>query len=125
LVAKFKISQFSVPVIIGVYPQERQQPQDVLIDLEFSFDNKLAALHDDLSQTIDYASLCQQLSQALQQTRFKLIEALVEFIADFCLENFAIETIKVSLTKKPFDMPQVAGGVTIEIKKSVLVSSEI
>ncbi len=112
---KLFIRQLCVPTDIGVYPQEQQQAQQIVLDLEISTDVAKAAKDDSIDDALDYARLRQGLIVAVQQTRFKLIESLAEYLAAYVLENFPIDSLRLSVTKTPKDMPDTAAvGVIIE-----------
>lgn len=104
---KIKISGLRIATMVGVKPQERDQPQDIWLDLEFSTTFSKAAQSDKLVDTVDYQIVCEKLTHFVKQSRSQLIEALAENIADFLLYTFSFSWMKLTLTKQPFDMPEV------------------
>lgn len=114
---KISINGLRISTIIGIEPEERRAPQDIWVDLEFivAFDH--AVSRDQITDTIDYHTVCDRIAEFVQASNFRLIETLVERIADFLLQQFSFSWVKLKLTKKPFDMPDV-NSVSIVIERN-------
>lgn len=110
------IHELQVPVVIGVFPEERTQTQTLLLDLETSFDISDAANSDELSKTIDYSVLCQSILEFVSTTQFQLIETLAEKIAQHLKDQFNLSQVRLKLTKRPIDMQDV-DCVGVEIQR--------
>jgi 7,8-dihydroneopterin aldolase/epimerase/oxygenase len=113
---KLFIHQLAVPAMIGVFPNERQAPQTLLMDLEISVNIAAAAAQDDLTRTVDYAAICHAIVQYVEQTAFQLIETLADRLAFFLKQQFQLHSLRLRVTKKPFDLPEVA-HVSIEVER--------
>ncbi len=112
---KIFISKLSVPVLIGVLPEERKAPQALLFDLELEADVHEAAASDDLKSTIDYAAVCYGIINYVKETEFELIETLAENLANHLQKTFNVSHLRLTLTKTPFDIPDAEGvGVIVE-----------
>jgi len=114
--AKVFIRQLSVPAIIGVFPEERTASQTILIDVELETDIQQAAQSDDLQYTIDYAAVRRCIIDYIGTVAFELLETLAAKLADHLKQNFKPSRLCLTITKKPFDIPDVQGvGVIIEL----------
>jgi len=115
LADKIFIKQLVVPALIGKLPEERKTLQKLLIDLEMSVDARAAAKEDDLSKTVDYARVRRLVINYIAQTAYHLLETLADHLACYLHEQFDFDAIRLCITKRPFDMPDVMGvGVIIE-----------
>ncbi|MCB1828392.1 MAG: dihydroneopterin aldolase, partial [Coxiellaceae bacterium] len=82
------IKQLIVPTLIGVFPEERKAPQNLLIDLEMSTDVRPAAEDDDLTKTIDYAAVRESIMQFAADSSFELVETFAERLAQHLNQHF-------------------------------------
>lgn len=102
--------------LIGVYEWERQQRQTVLLDLDIALPDQ-ATQQDNITQTIHYGDVCQQLRQQLATRDFLLLESLAQYVADFILTDFGAKWVRVRITKLGI-LPNVQNvGVEIERTK--------
>ncbi|MBU0716582.1 MAG: dihydroneopterin aldolase [Verrucomicrobia bacterium] len=106
------IRQLKMSAVIGVYPRERKAPQAVIVDLVLHTDLQEAGRSDQLTDTIDYAALVARVRKAVAKSRFKLLEALAEHIADLCLRAERIAAVDVTVAK-PGALPGIGVAVTI------------
>ena len=106
------IRQLKLSAVIGVYPRERKAPQAVIADLVLHTDLQESGRSDQLSATIDYASLVARVRKAVAQSRFQLIEALAEHIAGLCLREVRIAAVDVTVAK-PGALPGISVAVTV------------
>ena len=93
------LEQLKVNTIIGVFEWEKRMPQDVMIDLEMEFDTSKAALSDDIADTLNYKDVAKCVLDFSTTNTFALIETLAEKLASLLLEKYALEQIKVSISK--------------------------
>ena len=106
------IRQLKLNVVIGVYPREREAPQPVIVDLALHTDLQVAGRSDQLTDTIDYAALVARVRKAVAKSRFQLLEALAEHIADLCLREPRISAVDVTVAK-PDALPGIGVAVTM------------
>ncbi len=110
---KIFIQQLKVNTIIGVMPYERVIKQTVFLDLELFYDFSEAAKADELSKTINYAKLCEQVAQFCAQSSFELVETLADNLGNFILQNFPAQQINLTV-HKPFAVKNTSSvGVSI------------
>jgi FolB domain-containing protein len=110
------IRDLAIRCIVGVDEQERQAEQEILVHLTIHADLRRAGRTDALEDTVDYRALKQRILQLAQASRFRLIEALAERIADECLTDRRIERIEVAV-EKPGAL-RFARTVGVEIARS-------
>jgi len=63
--------------IIGILPEERQNTQDIYMDLEIRTDFLLASNSELVSNTIEYAELSKRVITFVSENEFYLMETLV------------------------------------------------
>ena len=107
------LRDIQLQAIVGVYDWERLQPQSLLLDLDLTLPNKQAGLTDDLANAVNYADLVERLRAFAEKTERRLIEALAEDLAEFLLQEYAVEKVRLRLIKQGI-LPKV-GEVGIEI----------
>ncbi len=99
--------------IIGVEAAERMAPQAVEIDLSLEFNLSVAGTSDSIKDTVDYKSLTDEVVVAVETSRYLLIEAVTQRIAEVCLEHALVDAVEVEL-RKPGALPRADwAGVTI------------
>lgn len=85
--------------IIGIHEEERRERQDVVVNLTLWVDLALACRTDRIADTVDYKTLKKDILALGEQSRFKLIEALAQRIADLCLKDKRIRQVRVCVDK--------------------------
>jgi 7,8-dihydroneopterin aldolase/epimerase/oxygenase len=115
------IEGLSCKTTIGVHDWEKIQPQTVVIDLKLELPFTVEAFEQDqLSGTVDYAAIVDDLKRWLLFHRCELLEYLAEKIAKRVLERYPILAAGVGLTK-PGILPGV-DRVTVYINRRRLDS---
>lgn len=102
----------------GVNPEEKQYGQTFLIDAELTTDFSAAVQGDDLSQTVNYASIAKTIRRTLTEQRFDLIEKAVDETARalFC-EYPAIRRLRLRLKKPDAPMKADCAWAAVEIER--------
>jgi len=93
------IRDLALRCIIGIFPEERKQPQDVLINLCLEADLRAAGRSDALEDTVDYKRLKKAVIALVEQSGFQLIETLAERIAEICLGDEKVRRVTVTVDK--------------------------
>jgi FolB domain-containing protein len=112
---KILIKDLLARCIIGVNEDERREKQDVVINIAISADLSLPASTDDFADAIDYRSIKKRVVNAVENSRFYLVEALADRIARICLENPRVESVQVTV-EKPSAL-RFARSVGVEITR--------
>lgn len=96
---KIFLQGLEVECIIGIFDWERNTPQKVLLDLEFSADIRKAAQRDQIEATIDYKTIAKRMIDFVSKSRYHLIETLAESIATLLLKEFKLPYLKLRISK--------------------------
>jgi len=112
---KLYIRGISLRCIIGVNPDERQKKQDVLIHVCLHTSTRKPGRSDNFKEAVDYGTVAQQIVTLVKNSRYHLIEALAEAIAEVCLQDRQISRVNVRV-EKPGALRQ-AGTVGVEISR--------
>jgi FolB domain-containing protein len=89
---------------VGVPDEERAQPQRLLLDIQLYLDFRPAAASDDLTKTINYFAVTQQLLKFGEGRDWKLIEKLAEDIGATLISTYRPTRVRVEVKK--FIIPQ-------------------
>jgi FolB domain-containing protein len=112
---KIIIRDLSARCIVGVADWERTTRQSVMLNITLECDLARAGQSDRLHDTIDYKSLKDEVLRVVEQSQFRLIEALAENVATLCLRDVRIQAATVSV-----DKPGALSGarsVAVEIRR--------
>ena len=109
------ISDLSVRCIIGVNEDERREKQDVLINLAISADLSKAGKSDCFEDTVDYRAIKKEIVKMVEDSKYHLVEALAEAIADLCLRYPGVLDVTVR-AEKPMAL-RFARSVGVEITR--------
>ena len=96
---KIIIRDFLVRGIIGISQQERENPQDILINLEILTNLEQAGLTDNISDCVDYSVIAEKIRVCAETARRFTVEALAEDIAQICLEDSRISQVSIRIEK--------------------------
>ncbi len=101
----------------GVYEEEQQNPQPFEVDVELALNLQPAGLSDDLERTIDYSRVFDTCRQIVESTRFNLIEALAEAIAQEILAGFPADEVTIRIRKPRAQMGGTLHAAGVEIRR--------
>jgi dihydroneopterin aldolase/D-erythro-7,8-dihydroneopterin triphosphate epimerase len=96
---KIYIRDLALRCIIGVYPEERREKQDVIINIVLECDQSAAAKSDRIDNAVDYKGIKKEVIQLVENSEFNLIETLADRIAQACLRNPKVEQASVTVDK--------------------------
>ncbi len=100
------ITKLSIQCIIGCYPEERQQPQPLFIDVQMHI--RLEKCGDDVQSTVDYALVARLIQDVAVQGAFFLLETLARHIGEAICRTFpAVQNVWIRI-EKPQALPQAA-----------------
>lgn len=94
-----KIKNLRLRTIIGLYDWERQQPQEVIVNVRMEFDGSRVAQSDRIEDTIDYKALKQRLLKEGEASQFFLIERLAGRLLEIVMENPLVQEASVEVDK--------------------------
>ncbi len=110
------IKDLKIRAILGILDQEREIPQDVLVNVTVFTDPRPVNAPDDISVCVDYASLANEIRALVEGARRFTVEALAEDIAQVCLGRPQVRKAIVRV-EKPEAVPE-AGSVGVEIERN-------
>nr|WP_329383670.1 dihydroneopterin aldolase [Streptomyces sp. NBC_01716] len=102
----------------GVFPREREEGQTFIVDLVLSLDARPAAAGDDLTRTVHYGVVAEEVVAVVRGEPVDLIETLAERIAEQCLKHDAVDEVEVTLHKPDAPITVPFDDVTITITRS-------
>lgn len=102
----------------GVMTEETSLGQKFFIDLELGIDLKPAGLSDDLNKSVSYAEVYALIKKIVEETRYKLIEALGEKIIMEVFNNFPMVcSAKIRVKKPEAPVPGIFNYFAIELER--------
>jgi FolB domain-containing protein len=96
---EIRIEELELMARVGVSEEERAEPQRLTVSLILQPGKAFAELDDDLGQTVDYATVCQELKRFVSKRQDKLIETLVHEMAEHLLASFEITCLELEVRK--------------------------
>jgi FolB domain-containing protein len=101
--------------ILGVNDWEREQPQDILINLTLFADLRRAGASDDIADTVNYRTVTKGILAMVEASTRYTVEALAEDIARLCLAVPGVTRVLVRV-EKPGAL-RFARSVGVEIER--------
>ena len=101
---EIRIEALELLARVGVPEAERVEPQRLVVSLTLQPTIPFTELGDDLSRTVDYAAVCDELRRFAAERRVKLIETLAHEMAEHLLCSFAL--VRVELELRKFILPE-------------------
>lgn len=85
--------------VIGISEREREQPQDILVNIEISTDISAAGKSDNVEDSVNYRTIAKKVLAHTESIKRYTVEALAEDIAQLCLEDKKVQSVKVRVEK--------------------------
>lgn len=104
----------------GVTPEERAKPQPLAIDLELQCELGPAGLSDNLSHTVDYASVATRVVQVASGLEACLLEALAERLLTMLFDEFPVEHVALWVRKLHPPITSITSSVGITVNRTRL-----
>ena len=111
---QIEISDLHLRAIIGINPEERENRQDILINITLDTDTRPAALSDDIADAANYRTITKSVITLVEISQFFLVETLAAEIAQVCLEDHRVQRVRVRVQKPSALRFAASVGVTIE-----------
>ncbi|HSK51879.1 MAG TPA: dihydroneopterin aldolase [Clostridia bacterium] len=99
----------------GYYEHEQVTPQPFEVDVELRLNLQPAGIDDELTRSVDYGAVYRVVSQVVESTSFRLLEALAEAISHEILARFDVLEVGIRVRKPAVDLggPLDFAGVEI------------
>ena len=102
----------------GVLPAERRVGQEFVIDVSLEVDVSAAAATDDLTRTVDYASLSDRLAAVVAGEPVDLIETLAQRLAEECLADDRVAAVDVAVHKPSAPVKVTVDDIVVRIRRT-------
>ena len=100
--------------ILGINDWEREQPQEIVIDVVLFTDVSRAGMTDEIADCVNYATLVDMITAHVESARRFTVEALATDIARIGLEQRRVERVLVRVQKPGAIRSCRSVGVEIE-----------
>ena len=108
------LRDLEVDATIGIFEWEKRIKQKVRIDLEMATNIATAAASDSIDDALDYKAISKRIIQFVEDSRYELIETLIEKVAEILLLEFSIPWVRVTISKPGAVRGSRNVGITIE-----------
>lgn len=104
--------------IVGINPDERIKPQDIVVNINLSVDTYRAAETDSIDDAVNYREITKAVLAHVEEGRPMLVERLAAEIAGICLDmDDRVEEAEVSVEKPGALRFARSVGVTIRRRR--------
>ncbi|MCW2487258.1 bifunctional dihydroneopterin aldolase/7,8-dihydroneopterin epimerase [Candidatus Symbiopectobacterium sp. NZEC127] len=108
------IEELTVIATIGVYDWEQTISQKLVLDIEMGWDNRKAAVSDDVNDCLSYADVSDAVIAHVSSQPFALVERVAEEVAQLLMQRFAIPWLRIKVSKPGAVAQARQVGVVIE-----------
>jgi dihydroneopterin aldolase len=109
---------------IGVYAHEHTSPQRIRLNIDLAVEDdgarpasRPAVGRDDLARVVDYETVVNAVRAVVLSGHVQLVETLAERIAEVCLGDSRIESVRVRVEKLDVFADLASVGVEIERRR--------
>jgi FolB domain-containing protein len=102
--------------VIGINNWERNNPQDILINLVLFADLQKAGQTDNLDNSVNYRTVSKKVQAHAETANRLTVEALAEDIARICLQEPGVMKVQVTVEKP--GAVRFSKSVGVEIERS-------
>lgn len=111
------ITNLRVNCIIGANPHERVEEQPLIFNLSFAAEFSGAAQGDDLSWTVNYAEVAQEIREFAREGRFHLLESLARQLAVHLCEKFGLADLTLHIRKPAVIADSDGPAVSLSVRR--------
>lgn len=101
--------------LIGVHDFEQDAPQRMRVNLDLAVRESDGGLGDDLGNVVCYQTLVNGVQEIINIGHVGLVETMAETIAEMCLEDARVRSVRVRVEK--LDIIDAAESVGVEIER--------
>jgi dihydroneopterin aldolase len=102
----------------GVYPDERRDGQEFIVDLTLAVATSAAAASDDVADTVHYGDLAERVVAVVEGEPVNLLERLAQRIADVVLADDRVQLVTVTVHKPSAPIAVPFADVSVTIRRS-------
>ncbi len=94
-----QINDLKLQAIVGTLKEERDQKQDIVINVSFDYDASEAVETDNLEKAIDYDVLVQDITKHIKKSKYFLLEKLTKAVLNIVMAKAAVKRATISIDK--------------------------
>jgi FolB domain-containing protein len=102
--------------VIGISEREREQPQDILVNVVMSADISAAGESDNVDESVNYRTVAKKILAHVEKVQRYTVEALATDIAGLILEDPKVLSVRVKVEKP--GAVRFSKSVGVEIERS-------
>ena len=110
---------------VGVYEHERRYEQRIVVSLDLEVQDRYDGQSDELGGVYDYDHAIAAVRATVESRHFNLLETLAERIAEGCLENSDVTSVKVRIAKPDILIACKAVGIEIFRQRRPAIATEV
>lgn len=114
------ITNLRVNCIIGVNPHERIEEQPLIFNLSFPADFAGPATDDDLSWTVNYAEVAQEVRTFTREGKFHLLETLARRLGLHLCERYSLMELRIHIRKPAVIADSDGPAVSLTVQRGKL-----
>lgn len=99
----------------GVTDAEQEVGQTILFDLALVLPECGARASDDVSQTVDYGLVCEEVERVATATSHRTLERVCQLVGEELIAKFNATEVTVRAAKPEPPLPMTLGEVAVEI----------
>lgn len=104
--------------VIGISAHEREQPQDILVNVMIFSDISKAGKSDNVEDSVNYRTVAKKILAHVEKIQRYTVEALATDISDLVLAEPNVESVRVRVEKPGAVRFSKSVGVEIERNQS-------
>ena len=102
----------------GVYPDEKRDGQEFIVDAQLFISTARAAETDDVADTVHYGELAEAIAGIVSGDPVDLIETLASRIADAVLAHDLVEMTRITVHKPSAPIPVPFADVAVTVNRT-------
>jgi len=110
------IKDLLVRGVIGISEREREQPQDILINIVLFSDTSKAGVTDNIEDCVNYRTVAKKIITQVETVSRFTVEALAADIVKLCLAEPGVKQVQVRVEKP--GAVRFSRSVGVEIERS-------
>lgn len=93
------IEDLLIRSVIGISDREREQPQDILVNVTLFSDTSKAGISDDVNESVNYRTVAKKILAHTEKVNRYTVEALAADIANICVQEAGVLGVRVKVEK--------------------------
>ncbi len=94
-----RIENIRLRTVVGIYEWEKENKQDIIINVELEFDGSAAVKSDDIDDSVNYKTINKAIIGHVENGSFDLIEKIAGDVLEIVMKNEKVQRAKVKVDK--------------------------